>query len=94
MPPPSKHEGFYYSLRIFSQMSLHKGTTIVYTRPEYTTLTLNSLQKEVVRNKWALQALGDYRDHKHSLLQLPIVYDEKWGSRSLWERKFGLNEWI
>jgi len=43
--PPSPREGFHYPLRIFQQRSFHKGTTVVYTISEYTTLTLNPLHK-------------------------------------------------
>jgi len=42
--PPSQREG-HYPIRIFSQISLHKGIIMVYIRLEYTTLTLNPLHK-------------------------------------------------
>ena len=38
-------KGFHYPLRIFPQRSLHKETTMVYTRPKYTTPTLSPLHK-------------------------------------------------
>jgi len=67
---------------------------MVYTRLAYTTPTLNSLQQEVAQGQWDLQALGDHKNHKQFILQLPIVCDVKCSSRSLWERKFSWNEWI
>ena len=51
-----------------------------------------SSTQEAAQRQWGLRALSDHKDHKHSLLQLSIVYDEKWSLRSLWERKFSWNQ--
>ena len=46
-----------------------------------------SSTQEVAQSQWGLQVLGDHKDHKQSLLQLPILFDMRWSSRSLWKRK-------
>jgi len=43
--------------------------------------------QKIAQSQWGLQALGDHKDHKQSHLQLPIVFDVKWISRSLRKRK-------